>query len=121
MRFVYIIREQLRTTAGKEDVMAIGTRHNGTKHVVFGILAGGALGAALALLYAPEKGKKLRADLAKKSTDLLEGTRDTVDSAVGKASETLSRVKRGSDKLFDGAKKSVDVLADKTSHLLRHN
>ena len=43
--------------------------NNGTSKVFFmGLLAGGAIGALLALLYAPKSGKELRADIKAKNS-----------------------------------------------------
>lgn len=42
------------------------------KGLLIGFLAGSAIGAVLALLYAPKSGKELRADIRQKTDDLLE-------------------------------------------------
>lgn len=41
-------------------------------------MVGGAIGATIALLFAPNKGKYLRADISKKATEIKDGTSDIV-------------------------------------------
>ena len=46
---------------------------------LLGLMLGGAIGAALGLLYAPRPGKDVRRELADRSTDLVERTRVRID------------------------------------------
>lgn len=55
--------------------------HAWGRGVTFGFLLGLAAGAALGLLYAPEKGKKTRRDIARRAERFGEKTSDVLESA----------------------------------------
>ncbi len=80
------------------------------KGLVIGLLAGGAIGAVLALLYAPKSGKELRADIRDRADDLMEGAEDYMKAARSKAGEIVSEAKKRSDQLVTEAKKKADSL-----------
>ncbi len=78
--------------------------------LVIGLLAGGAVGAIVALLYAPKSGKELRADIKERADDLVEGADEYVHAAKSKAGEIVSEAKKRSDQLISDAKKKADTL-----------
>lgn len=80
------------------------------KGFVIGLLAGGALGALLALLYAPKSGKDLRADIRERADGLLEGADDMVQAAKTQAGKIVSDAKLRSSQLITEAKKEADSL-----------
>lgn len=80
------------------------------KGMVIGLLAGGAIGAVLALLYAPKSGKELRADLREKADDLMDGAEDYMSMARSKAGDLVSEAKRRSDQIITDAKKKAGTL-----------
>ncbi len=81
--------------------------------ILFGFLAGGAIGAAFALLYAPKSGKELRDDIRTKSDDYLDSADKYVEQAKVKAKDLINEGKKRSDKLIDDAKiKSDELLRD---------
>jgi gas vesicle protein len=88
------------------------------KGVVFGLLAGGVIGAVLALLYAPKSGKELRADLKEKADDLLEGADGYVQAARTKASTLVSEAKKRSDSLVTDAQKKAQTLMEDADKVL---
>ena len=55
------------------------------KGIVIGFIAGGALGAALALLYAPKSGRELRQDIKGKADDYLDEAEKYIAEAKDKA------------------------------------
>lgn len=69
-----------------------------TGKVVLGALAGLALGAALGILFAPEKGKTTRKKISKKSRDYAEDMTDKFNELI----DTLSHK-------FEGVKNDVKV------------
>ncbi|WP_304238160.1 YtxH domain-containing protein [Jiulongibacter sediminis] len=73
-----------------------------------GIIAAAAVGAAVGIAYAPDKGSKTRKKIRRKAEDLSESVKDvalnTKDKTVAKAST-----------LIDQGKKTVDSLVDKVS------
>jgi len=80
------------------------------KGLIIGLLAGGAIGAVAALLYAPKSGKELRADIKERADDLIEGSDEYLHAAKSKAGEIVSEAKKRSDQLISDAKKKADTL-----------
>lgn len=72
------------------------------KGILIGFLTGGAIGAVLALLYAPKKGKELRSDIKGKADEY-------IGDAEKYISETTDKVKN----IFtDGRNKSEELISD---------
>jgi gas vesicle protein len=93
------------------------------KGLIIGLFAGGAIGAALALLYAPKSGRELRADIKDKADDLIGGAEEYLHAAKERAGEIVSEAKKRSDQLITDAKKKADTLlvdADKIISDARH-
>jgi gas vesicle protein len=83
------------------------------KGLVIGLLAGSAIGAIVALLYAPKSGKELRADIRDKTDDLMENAEGYMEAAKSKASEMVSNAKKKSDQLItDAHSKAHSLLED---------
>jgi gas vesicle protein len=98
---------------------AMATRDNQMmKGVLIGLLAGGAIGAILALLYAPKSGKELRAEIREKADDLVEGANQYVNAAQSKAGDIVSEAKKRSDLLISDAKKKADTLLSDADRVL---
>lgn len=103
--------------------MAQNNGNGMTKGLVIGLLAGGAIGAIVALLYAPKSGKELRADIREKTDDLLEGAEEYLHVAKTRATDIMSEAKRKSEQLISEAKQKADSLiedADKIISDARH-
>lgn len=75
--------------------------------LVVGIFLGGLIGSAVALLYAPTSGKKLRKKIADKSGDIFEDAHELYDSSKEKAEELLKEGKKKAADLILDAKKIV--------------
>jgi gas vesicle protein len=88
------------------------------KGLVIGLLAGGAIGAVLALLYAPKSGKELRSDLRDKADDLLDGAEGYVNAARAKAGELVTEAKRRSDQIISDAKKKAGSLIEDADKII---
>ncbi len=80
------------------------------KGVLIGFITGGALGAALALLYAPKTGKELRAEIRTKSDEYLDEADKYIAEAKDKAMDLINDGKKKSDKLIKDAKVKSDEL-----------
>jgi len=80
------------------------------KGLVIGVLAGGAIGALIALLYAPKSGRELRADIKEKADGLMDGAEEYLSAAKSKAGEIVSEAKKRSDQLITEAKQRADSL-----------
>lgn len=87
--------------------------NNLTKGLLLGFLAGGAVGAILALLYAPKSGKEFRADIKNKADDYLEEADKYLSEAKDKAMDLINEGRKRSEKIIKDAKsKSDDILKD---------
>jgi gas vesicle protein len=81
-------------------------------------LLGGAIGGAIALLYAPESGKHLRRDISRKTNDLIEDGKkmayDSWNDAKDKAESTIEIAKdylnTNVDKIVRKTEKAKDAL-----------
>jgi len=80
------------------------------KGLVLGLLAGGTIGAVLALLYAPKSGRELRADLKERADDLIGGADEYMQSAKTRAGELVSEAKKRSETLITEAQKRAESL-----------
>ena len=92
--------------------------NNMVKGMVIGFLAGSAIGAVLALLYAPKSGKELRADIKEKTDDLLEGAEEYVQAAKSKASAIVSEAKKRSELLISDAQQKAQALIQDADKVL---
>jgi gas vesicle protein len=98
--------------------VCMGQSNGLTKGLVVGFLAGGAIGAILALLYAPKSGKELRADMKEKAGDILEDAEGYVRAARTKAGDIMSDAKKRSDQLISDAKKKAGTLLEDADKIL---
>jgi len=62
-----------------------------TKKVVVGVLAGLAAGAALGILFAPEKGSRTRRTILRKGEDLYDTLNDKIDERFDDLLDSLNR------------------------------
>ena len=83
---------------------------NFSSGVLIGLLAGGAIGAALALLYAPKTGKELRQEIKTKTDDYLDDADKYIAEAKDKAIHLINDGKKKSEKLIKDAKERSDEL-----------
>ena len=94
-------------------------RNNGLmKGLAIGLLAGGAIGAVLALLYAPKSGKELRADIKERTDDLLEDAEGYAKAARSKATDIITEAKRRSDQLISRAQEQANTLLQDADKIL---
>ncbi len=81
------------------------TRTNGamTKGFLIGMLAGGAIGAGIALLYAPKTGRRLRMDIKNKAGDLMDQGEEYINSVQERASDIVKDARRSISGLFSNS------------------
>lgn len=84
--------------------------NNTGKGFLIGFLAGGALGAVLALLYAPKSGKELRDDIRSKTDEYLTDADRLLSEGKEKASEFINEGKKRAERLVSDAKFRADEL-----------
>jgi gas vesicle protein len=80
------------------------------KGFLLGLFAGSAIGAALALLYAPKSGRELRGDIRKRTDELVEDAEEYVSSARTKAVELINDGKKRADQMIIDARKRAEEL-----------
>lgn len=81
-----------------------------TGKVFLGVLAGVAAGAALGILFAPEKGSKTRRKILKKGEDYIDSLKDKFNDFRDDISEKFEEMKEEVSGFVDGQKgKSKDI------------
>lgn len=70
------------------------SENNMGKGLLIGFLAGGAVGAVLALLYAPKSGKELRNDIKVKADGYLDEAEKYIAEAKDKAKDLINEGKK---------------------------
>jgi gas vesicle protein len=71
-----------------------------TGKVVLGLLAGIAAGAALGILFAPDKGSITRKKIARKGEDLTDNLKQEFEEMANHLSDKYEQVKEDTDKLI---------------------
>lgn len=84
---------------------------NNKSDFLVGLLIGGALGAALALLYAPQSGEETRGKLKEKGDELKDKTTDTYEKARTRATEVGETLKDKTSTLASTVKESATSVA----------
>lgn len=77
--------------------------------MLLGLLAGVAVGAAVGVLFAPEKGSDIRKKISTKGNDYKSGLKDKFGNLVDSASETVENVK---SKINEYTSKAGSQIAD---------
>jgi len=72
--------------------------------VVFGVLAGVAVGALIGIVFAPGKGSKTRKDIVGKGEDYLEDLKEKFNSFLASASEKYDGAKHETEELIGRGK-----------------
>jgi gas vesicle protein len=75
--------------------------------LLIGTLIGGLIGSALALLYAPTSGKRLRKDISRKTEDFLDDANEYWEKSRSKAEEYYKDGKKKVDSFTKDAKKQL--------------
>jgi len=87
--------------------------NNAGKGLLIGLLAGGAIGAVLGLLFAPKSGKELRNDIRIRTDEYLDDADRYIADARTKAKDLINDGKKKSEKIISDAKtKSDELLKD---------
>jgi len=87
--------------------------NNSGSSIFFGFLAGGIIGAGLALLYAPKTGRELRNDIKSRTDEYLDEAEKYIAEARDKAKGLINDGKKKSEKIiYDAKEKSEAILKD---------
>lgn len=91
----------------------MASENNSGKGLLVGLLAGGVIGAAIALLYAPKSGRELRKEIKVKTDDYLDEADRYIADAKVRARDLINDGKKRSERLIHDAKsKSEELLKD---------
>ncbi len=89
-----------------------------SKSFFYGFLAGGIIGAAIALLYAPKTGKETRESLKKNAQKVMGEADEYIELAKNSVSDVINEAKRKSEDLVSHAKKQAQSLIEESEELL---
>ena len=91
---------------------------NGVKGFLIGFLAGGAIGAIVALLTTPKSGKEFRGDIKQKSEEYFDEAERYLADAKNKASELINDAKSKSQDILNAAGRVFKDAKVKTTDVL---
>ncbi len=87
--------------------------HNGGGEFFAGLLIGGLVGAAVALLMAPQSGEETRAQIRDTSLELKERANETMAEAREKAEAITADARRRAEEIVaEGRKRSEEIVAE---------
>jgi len=78
-----------------------------TGKVLLGILAGAAAGAALGILFAPEKGSVTRKKITRKGEDVWDNLQAKFEDFISTAREKINETKNEAEDLYEKGKEKV--------------
>ena len=81
------------------------------KGFLLGILAGGATGGLLALLFAPKSGKEMRKDIVNKKNELVEDVEKYAENAKVKANDFFNDGKKKAGEFVEDAKRKAGEIS----------
>lgn len=90
---------------------------SGSSGFLVGVIVGGIIGAAAALMLAPKSGKELRTDLNTQASTLKEKTSGYTDTAKEKSSDLTQQVKEKSSDLTHQVKEQSTKVVDKVKSM----
>ncbi len=88
------------------------------KGFMIGLLTGGLIGAAIALLYAPKSGRELRADIKNKAGEIADDAEQYLTAAKHKAVDIINEGKKKSDQLITDAREKAQTLLTDAERIL---
>ncbi len=88
------------------------------KGLIIGFIAGGIVGAVLALLYAPTAGRELRANIKDKAKDAVDVADEYMTKARSTAKDIINEGKSRSESLITDAKRRAESIMGDAERIL---
>jgi gas vesicle protein len=85
---------------------------------LIGLFTGGAIGAVLALMYAPKSGKEFREDLRNTTDEYLDEADKYISDARDRAKDMINEGKQRSDKIVNDARSKSDEILKNAEKIL---
>jgi gas vesicle protein len=82
-----------------------------------GIILGGAIGAVIGILYAPQSGRRTREDISEKAEDLLAKAKEEYETALKKSSKAYESAVKQLRHLEASTKEKVGEMEEKVGEL----
>ncbi|MCR8846304.1 YtxH domain-containing protein [Paenibacillus sp. SC116] len=98
--------------AYNHDVGYNTTNHNNGNNFARGLLIGGLVGAAAALLFAPKSGRELRQDISYKAQSVGEMTKDAACDLGNKAATIVKSVGERAETVVTNVKTATQAIAE---------
>jgi gas vesicle protein len=100
----------VRLSSSKQGTFVLNKTHTimNTGKIVLGALAGLAVGAALGILFAPEKGSTTRKQITNKGDDYLDELKSKFNSLCNAVSEKLDLTKQEAEDFVNKGKAILD-------------
>ena len=92
--------------------------NKGSKKFLYGFIAGGIVGAALAFLYAPKTGKELRGSIKDNTDKAVNELDEYFEYAKSSVGEVVNEARKKSEDLVNQAKKQAKSLIQESEDLL---
>ena len=83
---------------------------NNTGKVIGAIFLGAAIGGALGILFAPDKGSETRRTISKKGNDLTDAVKEKFDAIVDKFKKEVEDVKEQAADFAENGKSTIERL-----------
>jgi gas vesicle protein len=78
--------------------------------IVLGVLAGAAVGAALGVLFAPDKGLNTRRKISKKGEDFIDGVRDKLNQYLDNIKRQIEVIEEEAEDLYSAGTSEAEEL-----------
>jgi gas vesicle protein len=85
---------------------------------LFGVLVGGAVGAVVALLFAPKSGKELRRDLAETGEDFLDKAGDMISRGGEQVDDAINEGRQRAQRIVSSARQQAESILNNAESVL---